>query len=237
MEKSSDFKAAKAGRLPQKKMELWTILLISLTFGFFFILGITLHIKSRRTMPNIPSESIIPERVIVQVENPYPFDSIKEYLTDSSLDEDVPLNKVAQSLSLKRNKSIKYKDNSNIKKSRNLQNLPDQYRPLDHLMAGRRFNTLPTPPSTPLWVKKPVSFIKSGSISSIESIQGPFESLEERFSHSVETIPMFVKSDQQLDRATAVAFLKAKSEQRLVGKNYSTPPRGRKLERIPTNEI
>jgi len=224
-------------------MELWAILLISLTFGFFLIVGTVLGVKARRGVPNVPPESIIPpieNAVVVQVDNGY-MDAVRFYLTDSSLDEDLPLDQVAKSLSLKRCNSVKYKNNVNIKKSdsgktQRDKGVPQEYKMIDHL---RKFNTLPTPPSTPLWGKRPNSLLKSGSVSSMDS-SGSFDNMEEKFSHPVQSIPRFVKSSHQLDRAQAVAFLKSKREQREL-QNYSTPPRGtpkgKKLERIPSNEI
>jgi hypothetical protein len=216
----------------ERLMELWAILLISGTFGFFLILGTVLVVKSRRGVPNMTSENIPIENTLVfQVENGY-MDAISSYLTDSSIDENVPLDQVAKTL--RRCNSVKYKDNINIKNCKKTDDelkdcgLVQEYKAIDHL---KRFNTLQTPPSTPL--KRPV--IKSGSLSSIETCSS-FDNLEEIFSHKVSNIP---KSSQQLDRAQAVAFLKTKMEQRSL-QSYSTPPRGlmgKKLERIPTNEI
>ena len=206
-------------------MQLWIILLLCLTFGFFLILGMTLSLKKSF----IKSDNN-QELVLVQVDSEsWRNEPVKEYLTDSSLDEDEPLHKVAQSLSLKRNNSIKYKERNHTRNS-TPKNVNDQYRPIN-VFSGKRFHTLPTPPSTPLW-KTPISIVNSGSVSSIESMN-TFENLEEKFSHSIQEMAMF-RHVEPLDRATAVAFLKSKSQERLGDLGIL---RGKRLERIPTNEI
>jgi hypothetical protein len=209
-------------------MELWSILLLSV-FGFFLILGFVLVIKSKRAVPALPEDIILPpiETAVIQVENGY-LDAIRCYMSDSSLEDedDIPLEQVAQTL--KRSYSVKYKNSMNIKKTESRDQSFKEYKVIDQL-RNKRFNTLPTPPSTPMW-KRPVSVIKSGSVSSMDSING-LDNLEEK---QVQNIPI---CKNQLDRAQAVAFLKSKKEQR----SLQTPPRGRlqgkKLERIPSNEI
>ena len=203
-------------------MEFWAILLLSVTFGTLLLYGIIQLIRSRTRVPDIPLEKNLTS-VIVKVEN-QPLDHVQSYFDESALDEDEPLQNLAQNLSLKRSASVKYKDHQNIKKD-SRKKPHDLYKPIDYGKFGKsmRYNTLPTPPSTPKWGKRQLSFVKTGSDTSVESNDQAIDSLEEKFSHSIEMIPQ----DGYSDRAAAVAFLKSKSQERSseLEIKFCTPPR------------